>query len=503
MWRVKRVRRGCTVASVAMLGLVVIACRDAALPPTAPVAAQTAGAILAASDDEVAIQGNPWRTLPSLALGRNEPGVVTYNGCVWVIGGWYGTTNASDRVEVYCPSVANAWVSGPSLPEPLSRFAGVGVIRGRIYVAGGTGLDGHVRNTIYTYDMASGWQLAAERLPFPMACGAGAVSGGKLYVQAWAPVGGVEDPADWNCSLFFEPVFAMYNPAKDAPPRWRVLPNEPLSYGRQPVRCHHSLASIGNLVYLTGGSLNGCNYGHSAEHAVGVFNTVTGQWLPAGQVPYPDEGRTMQSTVATGNRLFAIGGYNGNVFGWLPGEEVLAYEPGVNAWDELRPMPSKRYMAGAAALGTRIIVAGGNDWWSGGRVMTQALQLNVFTGCDVHEPDGSVARANPWTLRTGQGGMRGVNLARLCSASDVDYFLVVEKGEGGSSQVVLTPPPGADYQLELLNAAGSELLQRSANVGPVSETVTVPGGQGVPYILRVRSQNGSYNSVTPYKLQTQ
>ncbi len=477
-------------------------CRDAS-NPTLPLP-QTPSVVATRSDEggDVGTASNFWMPLPSLALARAEPAVVTFGSCIWAIGGQPAGSRSIDMVERYCPSVANSWTPGPVLPELLSRFAGVGVIGNKIFVAGGVDTTGHLRNSLYTYTVSHGWRLSAEPLPFAMGCGAGAVSGGKLYVYGWKPIGNVEDPAYGDCYYNYEPVFAVYDPSKSAPPRWRVLPAEPPQPAGDVYRCHHSLASIGSIVYAVGGTTSYCTANYPPFAALAAFNTTTGQWLPFGQVSSPDEGRIGQTAVAANNRLFAIGGFNGYI-DWFPGAQIMAYEPSVNAWDPLRDMPSSKTFAGAAVLSTNIVVAGGGGLFG---ESAEALQLNVPTGCDVHEPDGTVAKANPFPLHSDIDGHLlppyTMSLARICGANDVDYFLVLNSAVSGTAQVVLTPPAGRDYQLELLNAAGTRVLASSSKPGAVPETVPLPI-TGRQYLLRVRSQNGSYDQQRPYTLQVQ
>jgi hypothetical protein len=498
-------RHAAFIVLAAMLGVALNGCHDAAAPTMQATREPLASAFDSDAGNGVAIASSHWLNLPSLSLARGDLAAVTFSSCVWTIGGSFTGTNASDKVERFCPSVSNSWTPGPSLPEPLARFAGVGVIATKIYVAGGTDSNGQARNTLYIYDVANGWRLSPEPLPFPMACGAAAVSGGKLYAYGWKPVG-VQDPNEPpNCSYDFEPVFVVYDPASPRP-RWRVLPSEPPDQWGNPVtRCFHSLAITGGIVYVLGG-LARCDFYYNHVLAA-AFSTTTGQWLPSGQIaePYdvhPEDGRYGQATLALNGRLFAFGGYNQNI-PWFPGAEVLVYEPAVNAWDQLPDMPFDRMHVGATSLGNRLIVTGGYGANLGYHPQGSAAQLHVSPGCDVHEPDGTVARANPWVLQSDLAGgplpPYTMSLARVCSVNDVDNFLVTPRFGPDIFQIVLTPPAGKDYQLELLDATGTIVLAQSAQPGSVPETVTTPGGF-VQYLLRIKGQNGSFDSLRPYQL---
>ncbi len=474
--------------------LAISACGDVAAPPRV----LSAIPMDAAASGGVTIASNAWTNAASLTYARGAPGVVTYDGCVWAIGGYNNTVDAMAEVERLCPVISDRWTAAPPLPAARSRFAGVGVIGSRIYVAGGTDASGFSTSSLYVYSSDAGWRLAAEPLPFPIACGASAVANGKLYVYGWRPI----EPETFgsDCNLVFEPVFAVFDP-KATPPRWRVLPAEPSTSGFPASRCLHAMASLGELVYVFGGTPYGCDLLQSEIGPVGAFNTTTEQWLGYGQVAWPDEGRLGQVVVSHGGRLYAIGGQNGDV-SWATRTEVKGYEPASNAWAPLRSLPTDVELAGGTSIGSSIVVVGGGSVYGRGG-STDVLQLKVGRGCDVHEPDGSVATANEWFLRGDAVGLPlkpyGMQLGAICTVGDVDYYLISPEWSE-AFDVALYPPAGADYQLELLNARGTDVLQKSAQNGAGPEFVSSPGGRR-RYLIRVRSQNGSFDSARPYYLE--
>jgi hypothetical protein len=314
---------------------------------------------------------------------------------------------------------------------------------------------------------------------------------------------------DPPCQYRTEPVFAVYDPAKASPPRWRVLPIEPPQFGgtTPPLRCDHAIASVGTMIYLVGGA----EYCEAAQSILGVaaFNTVTEQWLPDGQVPTPNEGRHAVAALGLNGRLFAFGGFNGYVW-YGTGLEAMVYDPATNAWDQLRPLITSGVGAGVAALGTRITLVGGGGqfpnytgWPTG---TTHVTQLNVPSGCDVHEPDGAVATANPWTLRTNtddelQFPYR-MTQARICASADVDLFVVNPYiYTGAAFHIEMTPPAGRNYQLQLLTPNGQTVVATSANPGSQTESVLYPPNVGPGYIVRVKTQGGSFDKNNPYLLE--
>lgn len=448
------------------------------------------------SSSDVVAASQPWGMLPELASGRADLGVVAYGPCVWTIGGWTADFNATTTVERLCPRTSSMWSEGPPLPEPLSRFGGVGVIGNRLYVAGGVGLDARARRSVYVYHPETGWRRSAVDMPFPIGCGAGTVVGERLYVYGWKPRAGGRVEDFFNCMYEYEPVFAVFDPAAPASSQWRVLPPEPQGPVSSGGRCFHSMAAVGARIYVLGGNEN-CG-GKFATEGAGAFDTNTNQWLASTAVPSPGL-RYGQTLVTLNDRLYALGGYNGDLH-WQPAAEARVYEPTINAWDELPSMPLGLTFGGAAGAPGRIVVAGGGFFYSG----VATAQLAAPAGCDVHEPDGAIATASPWNLQTDLGGALTppyrMSLARICSRSDVDYFLIRALGWTNGYDVVLTPPAGTDYQLELLNARGTDVLQRSVQPGSQKEVVRVPTGSRA-FLLRVSSQDGSFEAQHPYTLE--
>jgi N-acetylneuraminic acid mutarotase len=70
--------------------------------------------------------------------------------------------------------------------------------------------------------------------------------------------------------------------------------------------------------------------------------------------------------------LYLFGGWDGSAYR----DTVLSYDPAIDAWEALSPLPEAVGFAAAASLGDRIIVAGGYD----GR------QESAM--CSIYHPDG-------------------------------------------------------------------------------------------------------------------
>ena len=108
-------------------------------------------------------QSNEWRMLPPMKRIRSDACAISYDGKVYIMGGFDGT-EILNSIEIYDPNT-NEWTYGPSM---LSRRSGLkAVVNGRkIYAMGG--YDGH--NTLSSVEqldpqrLLPGWQSVADML---------------------------------------------------------------------------------------------------------------------------------------------------------------------------------------------------------------------------------------------------------------------------------------------------------------------------------------------------
>lgn len=129
----------------------------------------------------------PWATSPTqldLPAARTDGNVVQIGTRLLYIGGSDGTTAQSTVYVAQTVGTGNfdAWVPGPSLPEPRTDAA-VAFVAGSIYVMGGKGADGAPTTTTFvlTPDGTTGelgeWKKAPDNLTLPEArAGAAAVA---------------------------------------------------------------------------------------------------------------------------------------------------------------------------------------------------------------------------------------------------------------------------------------------------------------------------------------
>src|SRR5688500_4588643 len=186
-----------TIRFVLAAGLLAGACgsdgqpvQPGPLPSTAPTAAPGSGA---------------WSTLAPMLQPRSEMAIAQLGGRIYVIGGYPPGRIPSNVVQVY-ESATNSWSLGPSTPVPLHHSHAV-TVNNRLFLIGGefdgagTGRPPVYLNTVYELDVAAGTWLPRSAMPTNRSGGGLGVIDGKIYVAGGRPPRGND--------------FAVYDPDAD------------------------------------------------------------------------------------------------------------------------------------------------------------------------------------------------------------------------------------------------------------------------------------------------
>jgi N-acetylneuraminic acid mutarotase len=279
-------------------------------------------------------EGGSWQQLAPLAGGpRQETGVATLDGEVYVVGGFDASRGVTSMVEAYDPAT-DRWRRVADTPLAL-HHANVGAAAGKLVIAGFLTGGGFVENDrVFVYDPAQDAWSEGEPLPPGTARGGSAVAvlDDEVYVIGGRGSGARAD-------------VARYDPSDDS---WELLPSLP-----EP-RDHVVAGVIDSKIYVAGGRL--LNIGaHRAD--TWVFDPGDESWSAVADMP---TSRAGAAGAALDGRLYVFGGEGSDtetgVF-----EQVEAYDPAEDAWERLAAMPLPRHGMGAAALADRIYVPGGGD----------------------------------------------------------------------------------------------------------------------------------------------
>ena len=298
-----------------------------------------------------------WKKCSELPIKMHRGKALVINGKVYCGGG--KTDATKDMYTVYCynPSRDN-WSSLPPLPV---RLFGLGEIGGKLIVVGGNRKsDDNISDVVYTYDEGSSqWKQIVPPMPtarwFP-----GILSHSSALIVAG---GFTSDPPGVSKNIV--EVF-QHNTSQ-----W--YKTDPIPVSQNLICCDMSLAAVGNICYVLGGSTAKLSINevqcasvddllcHAIPAAADSNQTMTtnnnaihSAWKTLPNTP------TYGPTAATlAGNLLAIGG-NKTAKGETNRKEVHMYSPSTNSWIYVGDLPAPRSCTAVTVLSpAEILVIGG------------------------------------------------------------------------------------------------------------------------------------------------
>jgi N-acetylneuraminic acid mutarotase len=292
---------------------------------------------------QLAVTSNTWlgrREMP-LDLVSQAAAVVPNSAgqsILYVIGGQKPDRAPEGDVpvgEVRAYNVAtDTWTWKRDMPDARYGMS-VGVLGGKIYVAGGFANGYRPSASVFVYDPASNTWTQKRDMPEASRGGPAGVIGGKLYVVTF------------NRILEAVPHLFRYNPSTDS---WTRLPspiNDPLLGGGGGV--------INNKLYLIGPDRQ------SNQSKVLEYDPITNKWTKKQSWPGPSclpyscylEGPTvvMLSHVYVFGREWRYGG-------WRDSRGIFIYEPVSNTWARKPLQTSLNYWDASYLAAARVYLDG-------------------------------------------------------------------------------------------------------------------------------------------------
>lgn len=235
--------------------------------------------------------------------------------------------------QAFTENAESWWSNGTPMPTPRTEITATN-IGNDIYVIGGFGKSGKVRDTVEVYNTQNDSWKAIAPLPQPLHHTAASNFNGKIYV-----IGGYTNN-NWlpSAKLF------VYDPKKNL---WTEESPMPTARGAL------TAVFIDGILYAIGGeSKSGTMDINEA------YNSKTKNWILKSSMPTPRH--HVASAVVDGN-VYVIGG---RVQGISPITNVNVtemYDPKMDKWMTLESIPSKRSGISAASINNNIYVFGGED----------------------------------------------------------------------------------------------------------------------------------------------
>lgn len=270
-----------------------------------------------------------WSNGAIMPTARSEVTAANIGDDIYVIGGFDGSGDVLDVVEVYTVK-NNSWKSVADLPQPLHHTA-ASSYDGKIYVVGGyISREWIPTNQLFIYDpMNDEWK---EGKSMPTARGAlnAIFHNGTLYA-----VGGQGASEILNTN-------EAYNPLTDSWTSKAPMPTE---------RHHAASTTVDDRIYVIGGRTAGTSSLVNVNVSE-MYDTGADNWTALEPLPSKRSGI---AAAPVNNSFFVFGGedlsrtYDNNE----------KYDTDNSKWTSEEPMPTARHGLAAVSLDDRIFVIGG------------------------------------------------------------------------------------------------------------------------------------------------
>lgn len=283
---------------------------------------------------------SPWSTAAPSPISRFEAGNAVVNNKLYIFGGYVKPLyHATKRSDVYNPAT-NMWTQLPSLPSPITH-AGVAVDGNTIYLAGGyvgdaPGISGTAK--VFKYNVTTNTWSLGRSLPEARGAGGLVVLGRELHFFGGHNVDRTQDKGShW--------VFNLDNGTE-----WKSkapLPNP---------RNHFGYTVDNDQIYVIGGQyLKDDKFRNQSD--VHVYNRLTDTWRKVASLPTARSHNHTSTFVRNGKIIIVGGRANGSTRPILA--DVTEYNPTLNQWTELSPLPEARQAAAAKLINNQIVVTTG------------------------------------------------------------------------------------------------------------------------------------------------
>lgn len=260
-----------------------------------------------------------WRNEPNIpnTVGSfRECHLFVYNGKIFAVDSNSGAVQCFDADN-------NVWTEKPTISTGYNTYANTTVSDGKLYQIGGS------KKKTIIYDFLTGITTEGTPMPENIKIGSTASHDGKIYIA-----GGIKDNYSNTNDLY------IYDIQSDS---W--VKGSPMQEQRQ---CAVT-ALLGSKIYVFGGYAGTpTKYRKTAE----VYDIATGMWAFISELP------TTVSTapaVCWDNSIYMFGG---SIAAGHQDTTVI-YHLDSNNYSYGVSMPTKRNFSGAAILGKRVYVAGG------------------------------------------------------------------------------------------------------------------------------------------------
>lgn len=303
-------------------------------------------------------QDASWDTHSDCPQPRFEGPSLVIDGQLYAFGGFRNAaTQVTTKVDVYDP-VLDAWTGSGDLPTAVTHF-GVELDDRTVWLVGGFVGDhpGVATDEVWSYDLDLGAWSSGPPLPK-------LVAGGALvrYDRSLHWFGGVEADRDTASPDHF----AL--DLDDTGSGWSPL--APLPQARN----HLSAVRLGGWLHAIGGQF-GHDTGPTDTNLHHAYSPVTDTWLSRAPLPLP-RSHFESGTMVHAGKAILLGGRS-NVTGETALIDVTEYDPAVDEWRALPPLPEPRLGMAAKVIQGRLLAACGADHALGATTQTISRPIDL------------------------------------------------------------------------------------------------------------------------------
>ncbi|HSV14291.1 MAG TPA: malectin domain-containing carbohydrate-binding protein, partial [Tepidisphaeraceae bacterium] len=284
-----------------------------------------------------------WTAGTPAPLTRWESQTFTYNGKMYIFGGFYNhAIQATTRCDVYDPAT-DAWTQlATQLPIPITH-AGVAQIGSVVYFAGGYVGDwtkAPATNRVFAYDIDANTWTELPTLSGARVAGGLVALGNVLHFYGGLNTTRTADMADhW--------AFDLDNPSAG----W--VSKAPMLNPRN----HIGYAAVNGIAYAIGG-LHVMNERSGQDAEVDAYDTATDKWTKVASLPFAWS-HFLESTMVVNGKIVIVGGQANGGGGGAYVPTIAAYDPDADQWQTLTPLPEARQAASAVWIDGKLYVEGG------------------------------------------------------------------------------------------------------------------------------------------------
>jgi N-acetylneuraminic acid mutarotase len=233
-------------------------------------------------------QTKTWSKAPPTPISIDHTASVSYNGKLYLVGGFLEDKTPTDRLFIYDP-YTNNWSEGNPLPSPRGALAAE-VIDGNIYAIGGVNSTHDPVATNEVYNIKNNTWTTNEPLSKPRHHIASAVVDEKIYILGGRLLGNGE-PSEINEALTNMDDNSMYDPKSNT---WMEL--EPMQLRRS----GFTASELNGQIFVFGGQTP-----QGATDKVERYDPIVNQWFPVEDMKYERSGATSKNY---NDRIYVIGG---------------------------------------------------------------------------------------------------------------------------------------------------------------------------------------------------